>query len=286
MAPKGRRGFWSSFQYATLCGGQLAAIAVALVLQNLLSEAELTAYGWRIAFAIGAALALGVYLMRRNLSETPSFEAMGKERPPSTARHLWKAHRRSFILVAMLSGGGGLASYAFTTYMLKYLVNTAHFDKQTATYVLAGGLLWLFFSQPLWGMAADKFGRKPVMILSAAGVALSAVPVFTLIGGGVSAGGALALLLIPLTLHGGYTASNALVKAELFPAHIRSLGVALPYSIGNTIFAGTVEIVALKFKDMGIEAGFFWYVAALVGVELIAVLMLPETRETSLITED
>ena len=286
MAPKGRRGFWSSFQYATLCGGQLAAIGVALVLQNLLSEAELTAYGWRIAFAIGAALALGVYVMRRNLSETPSFEAMGKERPPSTARHLWKAHRRSFILVAMLSGGGGLASYAFTTYMLKYLVNTAHFDKQTATYVLAGGLLWLFFSQPLWGMAADKFGRKPVMILSAAGVALSAVPVFTLIGGGVSAGGALALLLIPLTLHGGYTASNALVKAELFPAHIRSLGVALPYSIGNTIFAGTVEIVALKFKDMGIEAGFFWYVAALVGVELIAVLMLPETRETSLITED
>ena len=94
------------------------------------------------------------------------------------------------------------------------------------------------------------------------------------------------LLLIPLTFHGGYTANNALVKAELFPAHIRSLGVALPYSIGNTIFAGTVEIVALEFKDLGFESGFYWYVALIVAVELIAILMLPETRDTSLIQED
>lgn len=286
MAPKGRRGFWSSFQYATLCGGQLAAIAVALVLQAFLTEAQLTQWGWRVAFLIGAVLAFAVYILRRQLAETPSFEAMAGARPPSTARHLWKAHRRSFILVAMLSAGGGLASYAFTTYMLKYLVNSAHFDKETATLIIAGGLLWLFVSQPLWGLAADRFGRKPVMVLSAAGVALVAVPVFTLLGSGVSALGALGLLLIPLTLHGGYTANNALVKAELFPAHIRSLGVALPYSIGNTLFAGTVEVVALKFKAIGIESLFFWYVAVMVGVELIAMLMLPETIHNSLISED
>lgn len=286
MAPKGQRGFWSSFQYATLCGGQLAAIAVALVLQGLLTEAQLAEWGWRVAFIIGAVLAFAVYILRRRLAETPSFENQGAERPPSTARHLWNAHRRSFILVAMLSAGGGLASYAFTTYMLKFLVNTAGLTKESATLVIAGGLLWLFVSQPLWGIAADRFGRKPILLFSAVGVMLSAVPIFTLMEGATSAWGALGLLLIPLTFHGGYTANNALVKAELFPAHIRSLGVALPYSIGNTIFAGTVEVVALKFKDSGIESGFYWYVAVIVAMELLAVILLPETRETSLITED
>ena len=286
MAPHGRRGFWSSFQYATLCGGQLAAIAVALVLQALLSEEQLGAWGWRVAFVIGAILALAVYVLRRRLMETPSFESQSAHRPPSTARHLWKAHRRSFILVAMLSAGGGLASYAFTTYMLKFLVNTAGLEKDSATLVIAGGLLWLFVSQPLWGLAADRFGRKPVLVLSAAAVMLSAIPVFSTMEHVTTPGLALLLLLIPLTFHGGYTANNALVKAELFPAHIRSLGVALPYSIGNTIFAGTVEIVALEFKDLGFESGFYWYVALIVAVELIAILMLPETRDTSLIQED
>ena len=62
------------------------------------------------------------------------------------------------------------------------------------------------------------------------------------------------LIMIPLTLQSGYSANNALVKAELFPAHIRGLGVALPYAIGNAIFAGTVEYVALWLKGHGVES--------------------------------
>jgi MHS family alpha-ketoglutarate permease-like MFS transporter len=77
-----------------------------------------------------------------------------------------------------------------------------------------------------------------------------------------------------------------MVKAELFPAHIRALGVAFPYAVGNTIFAGTLEYVALWFKSTGNETGFFWYVAICVGATVIAYLMLPETRDTSLIEED
>jgi MHS family alpha-ketoglutarate permease-like MFS transporter len=286
MAPRHRRGFWASFQYATLSGGQLAAMAVALAMQAYYSDAQLTAWGWRIPFVIGAILALVVYILRRRLAESPSFEKLDKDRPASTARHLWQHHRRAFILVVMMSGGGGLASYAFTTYMLKFLVNTTGFDKRSATLVIAGALVWSFLSQPIWGAIADRFGRRPVLIFSGAGVLLCAVPVFTALAGAATPFAAFLLMLIPITLHGGYTANNALVKAELFPAHIRSLGVALPYAIGNTLFAGTVENVALQFKSMGMESGFYWYVAAMVAMALTAFILLPETKDDGLIGDD
>jgi MFS transporter, MHS family, alpha-ketoglutarate permease len=286
MAPKERRGFWSSFQYATLCGGQLLALGVALLLQAVLTEAELTAWGWRIPFVVGAILALIVYVLRRKLAETDQFKNQSPDRPVSSAANLFRAHPKEVILVAMMSAGGGLTSYTFTSYMQKFLVNTAGFTKQMATLVVAGALLWLFFIQPLWGMAADRFGRRPLLLISGIGVMLMAVPVFTALETVTSPWAALGLILLPLTLHGAYTANNAMVKAELFPAHIRALGVALPYAIGNTLFAGTVEYVALWFKASGSESTFYYYVSAVVGMAVVAYVLLPETKETSLIDRD
>lgn len=286
MAPKANRGFWASFQYMTLCGGQLCAIAVAVILQGFLTEAELTAWGWRVPFVIGALLALGVYLLRRNLAETPSFTNQAVDRPVSTARMLWREHRRESILVAMLSAGGGLSAYTFTSYMQKYLFNTVGFDKATATWIVGAALLWFTAMQPLFGALADRFGRKPMLLIFGIGGAVAAVPVFLLLEQTTSPFIATLLILIPLTLQSGYSANNALVKAELFPAHIRGLGVALPYAIGNAVFAGTLEMVALSLKGAGVEWLFYIYVAAVIAMAGVATLLLPETRERSLIMED
>jgi MFS transporter, MHS family, alpha-ketoglutarate permease len=286
MAPADRRGFWSSFQYATLSGGQLLAIITALVLQATLSEAQLGNWGWRIPFVIGAILAVLVFLLRRTMAETKSFAGIDQHREHSSLRILWRDHRKACLLVAMMSGGGGLASYAFTTYMLKYLINSAGFDKRTATLIIAAALVWSMCLQPIAGMLADRFGRKPMLLISGVGVALVAVPIYTLLGATTSPYVALALILIPITLHGGYTANNAMVKAELFPAHVRALGVAFPYAVGNTLLAGTTEYVALWFKSSGMESGFFWYVAAMVGMTVVAYVMLPETKTAGLIRED
>jgi len=286
MAPADRRGFWSSFQYATLSGGQLLAIITALILQATLSEAQLGDWGWRIPFVIGAILAVLVFLLRRTMTETKSFANIDQSREHSSLTILWRDHRKSCILVAMMSGGGGLASYAFTTYMLKYLINTTGFDRRTATLIIAAALVWSFCLQPIAGMLADRFGRKPLLYISGIGVSLVAVPIYTLLGQTTSPVTALALILIPITLHGGYTANNAMVKAELFPAHVRALGVAFPYAVGNTLLAGTTEYVALWFKSSGMESGFFWYVATMVGMTVVAYLMLPETKTAGLIRED
>jgi MHS family alpha-ketoglutarate permease-like MFS transporter len=286
MAPRKNRGFWASFQYMTLCGGQLAAIAVAVLLQSFLTGQQLTEWGWRVPFVIGALLALAVYALRRNLAETAAFENQAVDRPVSTARLLWREHRRETILVAMLSAGGGAGAYAYTTYMQKYLFNTGGFDKATATYIVAAALVWFTAMQPIFGALADRFGRKPMLLLFGIGGALAAVPVFLLLEQTTSAIAATLILLVPLTLQSGYSANNALVKAELFPAHIRGLGVALPYAVGNAAFAGTLEMVALALKGWGLERLFYVYLAMLIAMAGIATLLLPETRERSLIEDD
>ena len=286
MATRSARGFWSSFQYVTLIAGQLAALVTVLLLQLLLSDEALDSWGWRVPFVIGAILALVVYILRSRLAETESFKSQAHDRPVSNARNLWRDHPREFILVAMITAGGSMSFYAYTTYMQKFLVNTSGFDKQTATAVMTAALVVFMAMQPFWGMASDRVGRKPLLLLfGVVGMAVT-VPVFSALATVTSPVLALILILVPLSLLGAYTSISALIKAELFPAHIRTLGVSLPYAIGNTLFGGTAEYAALWFKRIGAESGFYWYLTIVIGVALVGFILLPDTKHTSLIAED
>ena len=286
MASRERRGFWSSFQYFTLIGGQLTALAVLLILQATLSEQQLNDWGWRIPFVIGAGLALGVYLLRRRLPETASFTALPADRPRSSVGALWRAHPREFLIVAAISGGTSGTFYAYTTYMQKFLTNTTGFAKGTATEIMTLALVVFMLLQPIWGMVADRFGRKPQLLLFGVGGTLLSVPVFSTLGSTGSTTYAFVIIALALSLLAASTSVSALIKAELFPAHIRALGVAFPYAIGNTLFGGTAEYIALWFKQAGAEAGFYWYVSALIAMATIGFALLPETKRTSRITED
>lgn len=283
MATSRRRGFWSSFQYVTLIGGQLLSLAVLLILQAVMSEAALTAWGWRIPFVIGAVLALVVYLLRRRLAETESFEKQSADRRPSTIGNLWRDHPREFLLVAAISAGGSMSFYAYTTYLQKFLVNTSGFSKETATQVMTAALVIFMLQQPLFGYITDRIGRKPMLLTFGIGCMLATVPVFTALSHASSSWAALGLTLVPLTFLACYTSISGVIKAELFPAHIRTLGVALPYALGNALFGGTAEFAALRFKQAGMEAGFYWYLTAALAVATAAFIALPDTRLTSLI---
>ena len=160
MAMRDRRAFWASFQYITLIGGQLLALAVVVVLQASMSEAHLQEWGWRVAFGVGALLAIGVYILRTRIAETRSFTDQPHDRERSTALGLWRRHPREFLIVAAISGGGSAAFYAYTTYMQKFLVNTSGFSRTAATEIMTVALVVFMLIQPFWGMAADRWGRK------------------------------------------------------------------------------------------------------------------------------
>jgi MHS family alpha-ketoglutarate permease-like MFS transporter len=287
MAGRKRRGFFSSFQYVTLISGQLIALAILLLLQATMSETALEAWGWRIPFAIGAVLAVVVFYIRRRLAETESFEnAKAVDAPRSSGASLFRDHPKEALLVMALTAGGTLAFYAYTTYMQKFLVNTSGFDRQVASQVMTAALFLFMCLQPVAGALSDRIGRKPVMVtFGVLGMVLT-VPIFTALETVRDPLAAFTLVFASLLIVTGYTSINAVVKAELFPAQIRALGVALPYALANTLFGGTAEYVALWFKDAGIERAFYWYVTAMIGLSLIVYLTMRDTKRHSQILED
>jgi MFS transporter, MHS family, alpha-ketoglutarate permease len=277
MAQEDRRGHVSSFQYVTLIGGQLAALAVQMALQGLLDEAAMAAWGWRIAFFIGGVLALLVYLMRRKIAETGDFEAIKASGKRSGGLELVRAHPGAALLVLALTAGGTLAFYAYTTYMQKYLVNSGGFTRPEATGIMTAALAVFMCVQPIFGALSDRIGRRPLLIGFGLAGMIVTVPLFQAIAAAGTPATAFLLVLVGLLCVSGYTSINAVVKAELFPAHIRALGVALPYAIANSLFGGTAEYVALWLKQAGHEPLFFWYVSAMCGLSLIAYWKMRDT---------
>ncbi len=279
MATPERRGFYSSFQYVTLIGGQLCAMVVLIVLQNfILTEAELTQWGWRIPFAIGAVLAVVVYIMRRDMPETSAFTQSATH--DGSIASLMK-HPKEVAIVIGLTLGGTVAFYTFTTYMQKFLVNTSGFAKDTATLIMAAALFLYMLLQPAVGALSDRIGRRPVLMAFGVLGTLCTVPLLTALQDTREPGTAFALVLAGLVIVSGYTAINAVVKAELFPTHIRALGVGLPYALTVAMFGGTAEYIALWFKQAGHATWFYWYVTACIAISLAVYACMRDTRRNS-----
>ncbi|MGE3250028.1 MAG: MFS transporter [Hyphomonadaceae bacterium] len=284
MAGRHRRGFWSSFQYVTLILGQLIALGVLILLQRTMDADALQEWGWRIPFFIGAALAVVVFWIRMGIEESDSWKNRGEERARTML--LFAKHPGETLMIMGLTAAGSLSFYAYTTYMQKYLVNTAEFSRPQATEITAYALICFMLAQPVFGWLSDRLGRKRMLIGSFGLGALAAYPVFTAIGQAGDFWTAFLLVLTPLIILSGYTSISAVVKAELFPAHVRALGVALPYALANAVFGGTAEYAALWFKDAGVETYFFIYIAIMATIALLISIFMRDTQKASLILED
>jgi len=287
IATDKRRGFYSSFQYVTLIGGQLTALGVQLILQKLiLTPEQLSAWGWRIPFAIGALLSVIAFYLRRSLHETDSFKnekaATSKK---GSVRELLK-YPKAILTVIGLTAGGTLAFYTYTTYMQKFLVNTVHLSKDQSTLLTFTSLLIFAIAQPLFGLLSDKIGRRPLLIGFGVLGTLCTVPLLTALSHTTSSMQAFGLLLFSLFIVSGYTSISAIVKAELFPAEIRALGVGLPFALTVAIFGGTAEYIALWFKQAGHETYYYWYVTICVFLSLLVYLFMRETKKTSLLSSE
>lgn len=282
VATPGKRGFYSSFQYVTLYGGQLLALGLQLILQGLLTEQQLTAWGWRIAFGVGTVAALSVMWLRRGMDESESYtrEAGGSKGGRGTLRELAK-YPKEIALVVGLTLGGTVAFYTFATYSQKFLENTAHIPRRTVTIILFSAILLAAILQPLAGKLSDRIGRRPLLLFFGVAGTLLTVPIMTVMGSTRNPVGAFFLVLAGLVVVAGYTSINAIVKAELFPTKIRAIGVGLPYALTVAIFGGTAELIAQALKSAGHESVFFWYVAGCVLVSLIVYGTMRETSKSS-----
>jgi MHS family alpha-ketoglutarate permease-like MFS transporter len=283
MADERNRGFYSSFQYVTLIGGQICALLVLLILQKVfLTNDQIRAWGWRIPFVIGALLAVTALVMRRNLHETEAFEAAKSvARRTTSLRQLLLQHPREVALVVGLTAGGTAAFYTYTTYMQKFLKLSVGLTDNETTLVTLASLVFGMILQPIYGAISDRIGRKWLLIGFGVSGVLFTIPLLTTLQS--VKGPWLAFLLIAAAwmIVSGYTSINAVVKAELFPTNVRALGVGLPYALTVSIFGGTAESIALWFKSIGRESWFYYYLTGMIGVSLVVYLFMRDTKADS-----
>lgn len=277
VAGKGRRGFYSSFQYVTLIGGQLLASLVLVIMQLTLTAEELRGGWWRLPFVIGAAAAVVALFLRRSLAETSSKENRDREEAGTIRGVL--TYPRAFLIVLGFTAGGSLSFYTFTTYMQKYLVNTAHIDATTASRVMTAALFIYMLIQPVFGALSDRIGRRTNMLLFSGLGVIATVPLLSAIGTNQNPTLAFVLIMVGMLIISFYTAIGGIVKAELFPPEVRALGVGLSYALANAMFGGTAEYVALRFKAAGHETWFYWYVTGLLALALISSIAMPDNRQ-------
>ncbi len=281
VATPHRRGFYSSFQYVTLISGQLLALGVQIVLQLVLTSEQMEAWGWRIAFVIGAAAAVTVMWLRRTMDESENYKLAAKNNTERGSLKVLLAYPRECLTVVGLTLGGTIAFYTFTTYMQKFMINSAGLPKEQVTWINFVALLIFVALQPAVGALSDRVGRRPLLIAFGIGATVCTVPLMTAVGHAESALTAFGLMLIGLVIVSGYTSINAVVKAELFPARIRALGVGLPYALTVAIFGGTTEYVALGLKKIGHENWFFFYVAGCALISLLVYFFMAESSRRS-----
>lgn len=293
VASPGRRGYYSSFQYVTLIAGQLTALGLQIILQQVLSTAQLEAWGWRIAFLVGAAGAVVVLWLRRGMDESESFEraaAGGEDKesggPARGSVRLLLSYPRQCLVVVGLTMGGTLFFYTYTTYLQKFMVNTSGIAKPTAAWINFFALLVFVVLQPLVGLLSDRLGRRPMLIAFGVLGAAVVVPSLTLLSHTSDPVYAFLLMVVPLAVGSLYTSISAVVKAELFPTSIRALGVGLPYALTVAVFGGSAEYVALWFKNAGHESWYFYYVTACVLISLFVYIRMRETSDGSPLDEE
>jgi MHS family alpha-ketoglutarate permease-like MFS transporter len=265
----------------TLIGGQLLALLVLVILQQALSVEQLKDWGWRIPFLLGAGSALVSLYLRRSLTETTSAEQRNSAHAGSLRGLL--LHRRAFVTVLGFTAGGSLIFYTFTTYMQKYLVNSAGMSATTASAVMTGALFAYMLMQPLFGALSDRIGRRNSMLLFGGLATFCTLPILHALHGVASPWAAFGLITLALAIVSLYTSISGLIKAEMFPVELRALGVGLSYAIANALFGGSAEYVALWFKSIALEQNFYWYVTIMCALSWLVAWRMPDPGRSGLL---
>ncbi|MFI9533086.1 MFS transporter [Nocardia fusca] len=287
-ATRERRGFFSSFQYVTLVGGHVLAQLTLLVLQVFLDKSEISDFGWRIAFFIGGVAAVVVFWLRRSMDESLTAEQLeavrrGEDSESGSLRVLLAEYWRPLLVCFLVTMGGTLAFYTYSV-NAPAMVKTA-FEGQgmTATWINLAGLVFLMLLQPVGGLISDKVGRKPVLVFFGIGGVLYTWFLITFLQDATSVAATLVVTCVGYVLLTGYTSINAIVKAELFPSHIRALGVGVGYALANSVFGGTAPMIYQAAKNGGQVPWFIGYVTVVIGISLVVYLfVLKNKSETAL----
>jgi len=271
----GRRGFLSSFHYVTLVGGHVVAQLVLLVMLHVMDVQQISEWGWRVAFGIGGIGAIVVFWLRRTMDESLGAEAIaqakqGKAKSSGSLHELFVNQWRPLLLCFLITAGGTIAFYTYSVTGPK-MIQTAFAgdDVMAGTWINLAALVVLMLMQPVGGWLSDIVGRKTLLVFFGIGGVLYTWFLVLQLPKQTDAMTAFAILTIGFVILTGYTSINAVVKAELFPTHVRALGVGLGYALANSAFGGTAPLLYQAALRADRVTEFVGYATAVIAVSLV-----------------
>lgn len=281
-APGGKRARYAVWQIASQGAAMALAGIFGVLLSLALDDAAIEAWGWRLPFIIGVAIVPVGLIMRSRLQETLE---PGSRNIHASAGHVVSAllrdHRRSLAAAMMLITSGTIATYV-GAYMTTYALSTLHMATGASMAATAvTGICVAIFSVGA-GWLSDRFGRKPIYLLSKVALFAIAYPAFE----AINRHHTLAVLLSMTALMAALTALGAVaivIIPESFPKSVRSAGISTVYALAVTIFGGTTQfVVTWLIHWTGDPLAPAWYLAASSVIGVAAILMVPETRDLTL----
>lgn len=288
----GRRGFLSSFHYVTLVGGHVLAQTALLLMVLTLSSAEISEWGWRVAFALGGVAALVVFWLRRTMDEsleTSAIEAAraGGTRDSGSMRELLVHQWRPLLLCFLITMGGTVAFYTYSVTGPNIVKNAfADGDVVTSTIINLVALTILMLLQPVGGWLSDIVGRKTLLVFFGVGGVLYTWFLLTALPQQTTALSAFAILVGGFVILTGYTSINAVVKAELFPTHIRALGVGFGYALANSLFGGTAPLLYAASTGAGLTTLFIVYVTVVIAASLVVYVFFLKNKGSNWLDDE
>ncbi|GAA2423964.1 glycine betaine/L-proline transporter ProP [Streptomyces macrosporus] len=297
-APDKKRGFYGSFlEFGTL-GGYIAAAGLVTVLELVLSDADMTSWGWRIPFLTAGPLgAVGIYL-RLKLEETPAFQkeiekhATGPEPagvepatesvPKRTVKRIFAEQWRMLLLCVGLVAAYNITNYMLLTYMPTYLTDQLGYSEARGLLALLGTMVVMMAVINQVGRLNDRYGRKPLLMTGMLGYLLFSLPAVLLVqqGGLIAVATGMGLLGLSLVcLLGTMSAS----LPAMFPTPVRYGSLAIAYNVSTSLFGGTTPLVITALIDWtgsDLMPAYYTMAAAFVGV--VAVALMKETARRPL----
>ncbi|MEM7122606.1 MAG: MFS transporter [Pseudomonadota bacterium] len=276
-APKQRRAFISSWSMTGQFLGLILGSGLGALMGNLLDEAQMQTWGWRIPFLFGMVISLIGYLMRRKLTETPDFEAIDSA-DQMPVKDVFRTAWRSIVCYICMILLGGVGFYIAFIYAVSDLTVHMHLSTARALDINTLALFVIMITVPVAGLLADRIGRKPLAFSAAAGTIVLAWPLWWLIHRE-----SFALILAGQTAMGVVFAMGwavySLMMAETLEPRLRCSVVAIGNGIAYGIFGGLTPLLTTYLVERtGNDFAPVYVMIALAVLSFLAVLRLPETR--------
>lgn len=276
-APPQERGFFGSWQMASQGAAVMLAAGLALTLNTSLSTEQLQSWGWRVPFLLGVMIVpVGLWL-RRALKETHANETQPKTREVSSLGLALRSHLGKITLGTTLIVGGTAANAVVVLYMSTYAIRQLGMAPTTALMAGITAGCVTFLVSPIAGMLSDRLGRRTVIGVSYALLALLIWPGFLLLNAVPTVGTLLTVVVVLGALNAGGAAPVILTVAEIFPVEVRATGMSLVYALGVAVFGGFGQfIVTWLIAATGDPLAPAWYVIVCCVATLLALRKIPE----------